>query len=352
VHDHQAVQITRFTEAGDIAAHLRCLSAEAVPLCRGRYAGTLATIDLGGLRVEILRSRPMLMIGAPTAGWAGLVLMLEGAAAARWSGAAIEAGDVALFGKGRHHEGRYLEPFACAFLGFATTPREGREQPLALPAATDASDDRLPARLRARPVAHAAMAATVRALEDAAATTPSALCEPAARRSLRATVLDAARDLQAPPPPPPARGGGERPQDRSGPSRQRIVHEADAYLRAHPARPVYTEELCATLGVSPTRLHQAFHATFGVSPHRYLKMRRMSMARAALLSRAGPWHSVKAAALSHGFWHLGQFAHDYRVLYGECPSDTLARAVPSAGAADDRNDGPRGAAAAPLADVA
>jgi AraC family ethanolamine operon transcriptional activator len=35
---------------------------------------------------------------------------------------------------------------------------------------------------------------------------------------------------------------------------------------------------------------------------------------------------VKAVALSHGFWHLGQFAHDYRVSFGESPSETLARA--------------------------
>jgi AraC-like DNA-binding protein len=77
---------------------------------------------------------------------------------------------------------------------------------------------------------------------------------------------------------------------------------------------------------SARRLHQAFDATFGISPHRYLKLRRMSMVRAALLSGCGPWRSVKAEALSHGFWHLGQFAQDYRALYGEAPSNTLARA--------------------------
>jgi AraC-like DNA-binding protein len=107
---------------------------------------------------------------------------------------------------------------------------------------------------------------------------------------------------------------------------QRIVRAADDYLCANPARPVYTEDLCTALGTSATRLHQAFDATFGISPHRYLKLRRMSMVRAALLSGCGPWRSVKAAALSHGFWHLGQFAQDYRALYGEAPSNTLAHA--------------------------
>jgi AraC family transcriptional regulator, ethanolamine operon transcriptional activator len=142
---------------------------------------------------------------------------------------------------------------------------------------------------------------------------------------LRSAILDTVRDLLAP---ANARDG---PRARERPMRQRLVREADNYLRANPARPVYTDDICAALGTSATRLHQAFSSTFGISPHRYLKLRRMGMVRAALLSRSGPWHSVKAAALSHGFWHLGQFARDYRDLYGETPSGTLARTRPGSG---------------------
>jgi hypothetical protein len=35
--------------------------------------------------------------------------------------------------------------------------------------------------------------------------------------------------------------------------------------------------------------------------------------------------NVKSAALDHGFWHLGRFAHEYRNLFGERPSETLSR---------------------------
>ena len=45
-----------------------------------------------------------------------------------------------------------------------------------------------------------------------------------------------------------------------------------------------------------------------------------------LLSREGVSPLVKSVALTHGFWHLGQFAHDYRATFGEMPSETLARA--------------------------
>ena len=101
---------------------------------------------------------------------------------------------------------------------------------------------------------------------------------------------------------------------------------ADAYLGEHRDRPIYTEELCNGLAVSASSLAEAFRAMFGVSPHRFLKLRRLSMVRAALLTRESPALLVKSVALSHGFWHLGQFAHDYRATFGKSRSETLARA--------------------------
>jgi AraC-like DNA-binding protein len=141
------------------------------------------------------------------------------------------------------------------------------------------------------------------------------------RRSLRASLLRVAGDLIA----DSDSRDGARPL-RASLARHGIVRMADAYLRANPMRPIYTDDLCGALGASPTRLAQAFSATFGISVHRFLKLRRLAMVRAALRSREGAAPLVKAVALSHGFWHLGQFAHDYRAMYGEAPSETLARA--------------------------
>ena len=57
-----------------------------------------------------------------------------------------------------------------------------------------------------------------------------------------------------------------------------------------------------------------------------IPFRVMSLARMALQSRDGSVPLVKSVALGHGFWHLGQFAHDYRNTFGEAPSETLERA--------------------------
>jgi AraC family transcriptional regulator, ethanolamine operon transcriptional activator len=326
-----AILKLELSEVDNLMSGLQGMVATAVPLGHSRYAGTLSTLDLGDIALQVVRSAPMLVLGSSSEGRAGLVQVLEGSGQARWNGQPIEANEISVYAAGGQHEAVYPEDFACTFLSF---PRARAEGALTLPASS-----RLPrvgprSGARAEPDARAALAAIARAFEQAAADTSSALLGTDARRALRAEVLDITRSLLEP---ADVNLGRRARDDRT---RRRIVRAADDYLRANPARPVYTEDLCVALGTSATRLHQAFSATFGISPHRYLKMRRMSMARAALLSRSGPWRSVKAAALSHGFWHLGQFARDYRALYGEAPSNTLARVPERAGdtGADVKDD--------------
>jgi AraC family transcriptional regulator, ethanolamine operon transcriptional activator len=302
-----------FAEADDLTARLRGVvvhGTSLLPSAAARYAGALTTLSLDGVTLQVVHSTPMLFLGAAEDRGVGLVQTLEGAARARWDGRPIDADAVAVFAGGRQHEAVYPDDFACAVLSLASAAPEVPQGGLAGPRPADAG-------------ARAALAGIARAVELAAAggAASPVLRGEEARRALRAAVLEAAHRLLAPASAP---FKTDCVDDRA---RRRIVREADAHLRADPMRPVYTDALCAALGVSATRLQQAFHATFAISPHRYLKLRRMGMVRAALLSPAeGPWRSVKAAALSHGFWHLGQFAHDYRETFGEMPSETLARA--------------------------
>jgi AraC family transcriptional regulator, ethanolamine operon transcriptional activator len=105
----------------------------------------------------------------------------------------------------------------------------------------------------------------------------------------------------------------------------RWVAAADGFLREHIDRPVYTDELCAALHVSARALHQSFAAVYGMSPHGYLRRRRLVLVRRALRSaRDGP-ALVKSVALAHGFWHLGRFARDYAAMFREMPSDTVGK---------------------------
>src|SRR5690242_20248874 len=105
-----------------------------------------------------------------------------------------------------------------------------------------------------------------------------------------------------------------------------LVAAAEAHLRARLSRPMYLDDLCRLLDVSPRTLHQAFVAARGMSPGNYLKRQRLMMVHQALESTGPEPPLVKSVALDHGFWHLGHFARDYRDLFGEAPSETVARA--------------------------
>jgi AraC family transcriptional regulator, ethanolamine operon transcriptional activator len=89
-------------------------------------------------------------------------------------------------------------------------------------------------------------------------------------------------------------------------------------------RPIYSDELCAALHVSARTLHQSFAAVYGMSPHAYLKRRRLVLVHRALRSAREDQTMVNSIVLAHSFWHLGRFAQEYADMFGEMPSETLA----------------------------
>jgi AraC family transcriptional regulator, ethanolamine operon transcriptional activator len=300
-------------EASEFASCVRSMAVEALSTHAGPFTGTVSSVDLDGATLEILRSDPVLLLGAAARDRGGFLLVLDAAGEARWNGAPIGMGQVALFGDGKPVAIASRGPLACALVS-STGPEAAGVLPPGWRRSWHDPPDHPVRRVGGR--AHARLAALARATARATAIPGRA----EAVRARHASLRDAVEGLLAPQEATVPRRRGRAP------SRLQIVREADDYLQANPARPVYTDELCADLGVSASCLHGAFEGIFGLSPHRFLKLRRMAMARAMLLSGSGPWHSVKAAALSYGFWHLGQFAHDYRAAFGEAPSETLARA--------------------------
>lgn len=101
-----------------------------------------------------------------------------------------------------------------------------------------------------------------------------------------------------------------------------FVRRAREYLLAHQDEPLSILDLCRTLRVSRRTLQYAFQDVLGVSPGVYLRTVRLNGVRRELRrSRV----AVQDAAARWGFWHLSQFACDYRRLFGERPSETLLR---------------------------
>jgi AraC-like DNA-binding protein len=106
--------------------------------------------------------------------------------------------------------------------------------------------------------------------------------------------------------------------------RLRRFSQAREYLAEHAHEPLYMESVCNAVGLGSRAVEHLFRDYFGISPLAYLRHQRLHGVR-RILQSAKPMPSlVKDAALKWGFWHLGRFARDYRVLFGESPRQTLA----------------------------
>ena len=88
--------------------------------------------------------------------------------------------------------------------------------------------------------------------------------------------------------------------------------------------PITVAKMRELVGVSSSSLNRIFLSEYGISPKSYLRSRCLSAARDALAC-SSPEAKVSDIANLWGFWHMGQFAGDYRRMFGELPSDTLKR---------------------------
>jgi AraC family transcriptional regulator, ethanolamine operon transcriptional activator len=104
--------------------------------------------------------------------------------------------------------------------------------------------------------------------------------------------------------------------------RKRLVDQACELMLARSDEPLSILEVCSQVGISRRKLNYCFHDVLGTTPVKYLRAVRLNGVRRDL-KRAAPAQTVQDIATRWGFWHLSQFAQDYRRLFGELPSATL-----------------------------
>jgi AraC-like DNA-binding protein len=107
--------------------------------------------------------------------------------------------------------------------------------------------------------------------------------------------------------------------------RARVMGRLEEALTANAEEPLYMAELSAQVGVSYWTLRDCWLEYLGMSPKRYLWLRRMNLARRALQRANAEKTTVTEIASDYGFWELGRFSVAYRSLFGESPSTALRR---------------------------
>ena len=109
------------------------------------------------------------------------------------------------------------------------------------------------------------------------------------------------------------------------PNSRRIqaILNAERLILSNPSDPLSVQALCTATGVSKRTLEYAFNEYAGVAPKTYLNALRLNAVHKQLRGARSGQTRVVEVANTWGFWHMGQFAADYRKLFGQNPSITL-----------------------------
>jgi AraC-like DNA-binding protein len=104
----------------------------------------------------------------------------------------------------------------------------------------------------------------------------------------------------------------------------RDVKRAIDYMQGHLGAPISLADIVRVSGVPGRTLFKHFNDYRGQSPMRYLRNARLDKARETL-QHPDKATSVTEIAMQYGFAHMGRFSEQYRLRFGESPSETLSR---------------------------
>ena len=104
-----------------------------------------------------------------------------------------------------------------------------------------------------------------------------------------------------------------------------VVVRFEEVLTKHIDWKLNMQALCAEVGVAERTLRMCCAEVLGVSPTRYVLLRRLNRARAALRRADPSTATVAEVARNNQFMEFGRFAVTYRSIFGESPSTTLHR---------------------------
>jgi AraC-like DNA-binding protein len=105
----------------------------------------------------------------------------------------------------------------------------------------------------------------------------------------------------------------------------RIVARARAFIHENLDRPLSIDKIASASATSHRTLHRAFQIVLDETPYSYVLKLRLHRIRHELVSAAEIACTITSVANHWGLSELGRFAGWYRDLFGELPSETLAR---------------------------
>jgi AraC-like DNA-binding protein len=105
-----------------------------------------------------------------------------------------------------------------------------------------------------------------------------------------------------------------------------IMIRLEEVLGEHLGEPLHITRLCELVGVTERTLRSCCSQFLGMSPIRYVLLRRLSRARVALRYADPDGASILELVRGFGFAELARFEAAYRAAFSETPLTTLQRA--------------------------
>jgi AraC-like DNA-binding protein len=251
----------------------------------------------------------------PSGTRAGIVFATElGQPAMRFNG--IEIADGQIFRNGLDWEWYLRSSTPCGWGSMSLKPED-----LAAAGETIIGRELVPATFARSLTPSAPVLSRLRKLHEAAGhlaqSAPDLLAKPAVARAMEQALVEAMVFCLA-----DSHSGDMRSVQGD---RARVMRALEEALMANPEQPLYMAELSAQVGASYWTLRNWCLEYLGMSPKRYLLLRRMNLARRAMQRANSERTTVTEIASDYGFWEFGRFSVVYRSLFGESPSTALRR---------------------------
>jgi AraC-like DNA-binding protein len=305
--------VRTFTDPDEYAAAFRATRAEWTITGRGQFTAKLVRIDLHRLWMQRSSDNlPRVAHSATTTGRAIISFRTQPGPSQLSGGTEMHPTNIARLPEG---VSSFLHSSGSASWGSMSLPIEDM---ISVGAAMVGCDLTAPRdrQIVTPPTAEIARlqrlhAAAARLAEDA----PEILAHPEAARGLEQALVEAMVSCL---------GSGEVREDKSAQrNHAMIMRRFRRAVEEDPEQPLYIPELCSSIGVSDRTLRVCCQEQLGISPKRYLLLRRMHLARRDLRESAPNATTVTEIAAQYGFWQFGRFAGEYKSLFGELPSATL-----------------------------
>ena len=307
--------VATFTDPCAYQDAVRSAQVEVLVTARGDFCSELTRVDLHKLSLQSGRETlPRVGRGAIDAQRTAMYFLMGEQAAGVHSGVDLFPGEIVVNAAGSTYH--HVTPAGCHWADVSLCPEDlaaggsaiaGRE--LILPNS--------PEILRPRPALMSRLMNLHEAAGGLAKTAPELLAQPEVARAVEQALTHAIVACLT---------DEEVNQRYTVNSYHRtLLARFEELLAESGNAPLHLGEICTAIGAPERTLRACCQQHLGMGPIRYLWLRRMYLARRALLNADVASTTVTSIATDQGFWELGKFSVAYRSLFSESPSATLRR---------------------------